>query len=163
MSEHNEENQADRLLDVVTSCLEERKVKFGRYPSGPAVLFICHTQSAIHTCVISARGNRSLLRCVLYVACRVPAEKRPAAAELLTRINYGLPLGTFEMDFSDGEICYRTGIDVTGGDLAPEMVASLIAVTVGTVDRYYPAIMTLLWNDMAPEDAVAMIEETPKE
>lgn len=163
MSEHNEENQADRLLDVVTSCLEERKVKFGRYSSGPVVLFICHTQSAIHTCMISVRENRSLLRCVLYVACRVPTEKRPAAAELLARINYGLPLGTFEMDFSDGEMCYRTGIDVTGGDLAPEMVASLIAVTVGTVDRYYPAIMSFLWNDMAPEDAVAMIEETPKE
>lgn len=163
MSEHNEENRADHLLDVVISCLEERKVKFGRYPSGPAVLFICHTPTAVHTCVISARENRSLLRCVLYVACRVPAEKRPAAAELFTRINYGLPLGTFEMDFSDGEICYRTGIDVTGGDLAPEMVGSLIAVTVGTVDRYYPAIMSFLWNDMAPEDAVAMIEGAPRE
>jgi hypothetical protein len=30
---------------------------------------------------------------------------------------------------------------------------------VGTVDRYLPAIMSFLWNDMAPEDAVAMIEE----
>ncbi|MFZ1935263.1 MAG: hypothetical protein WCB27_08420 [Thermoguttaceae bacterium] len=67
------------------------------------------------------------------------------------------------MDFSDGEICYGTGIDVTGGDLAPEMVASLIAAMVGTVDRYRPAIMSFLWNDMTLEDAVAMIEEAPKE
>jgi hypothetical protein len=84
--------------------------------------------------------------------------KRPAAAELFTRINYGLTIGTFEMDFSDGEIRYRTGIDVTGGELAPEMVMSLIAATVGTVDRYHPAIMSFLWNDMTPEDAVALVE-----
>ena len=79
------------------------------------------------------------------------------------RINYGLTIGTFEMDFSDGEIRYRTGVDVTGGELAPEMLGSLIAATVGTVDRYHPAIMSFLWNDMTPEDAVAMIEEAPDE
>jgi hypothetical protein len=163
MSDHEETNHADHLLGVVTSCLEERKVKFGRYPASPAVLFLCNTKTAIHSCVISVRESRALLRCVLYVACRVPPEKRPGAAELFARINYGLTIGTFDMDFSDGEICYRTGIDVTGGDLAPEMVASLIAATVGTVDRYHPAIMSFLWNDMTPEDAVAMVEESPKE
>jgi hypothetical protein len=99
----------------------------------------------------------------LFVACRIPPEKRQAAAELSARINYGLTIGAFEMDFSDGEIRYRTAIDVTGGDLAPEMVNSMIAATVATVDRYHPAIMSFLWNDMAPEDAVAMIEGSPKE
>jgi hypothetical protein len=163
MSEHDDNNHAERILGIVASCLEERGMKFGRCPVAPAVLFLCHTKSAIHSCVISVRESRALLRCMLYVACRVPPEKRAAAAELFTRINYGLPLGTFEMDFSDGEICYRTGIDVTGGDLASEMVTSLIAATVGTVDRYYPAIMSFLWSDMAPEDAVAMVEESPKE
>ena len=149
--------------NVVIACLEERGVKFGRYPAAPVVMFLCHTKSAVHTCVIGTRENRSLLRCVLSVACRVPPEKRSGAAELITRINYGLTLGTFEMDFSDGEIRYRTSIDLTGGELVPEMVGSLIGATAGTVDRYHPAIMSFLWNDMTPEDAVAMIEEVPGE
>lgn len=90
-----------------------RKALMGVFGSfAPAVLFLCHTKSAIHSCVISVRESRVLLRCMLYVAYRVPPEKQTAAAELFTRINYGLPLGTFEMDFSDGEICYRTGIDL---------------------------------------------------
>lgn len=84
-------------------------------------------------------------------------------AKLFTQINYGLPLGTFEKDFSDGEICYCTGIDVTSGDVVPEMIASLIGATVRTIDRYYPTIISCLWNYMAPKDAVALIDETPKE
>jgi hypothetical protein len=41
------------------------------------------------------------------------------------------------------------------------MVESVISATVGTVDRYYPAIMSFLWSDMDAEDAVAMIEARP--
>jgi len=32
--------------------------------------------------------------------------------EFLTRANYGLNIGNFEMDFQDGEIRFKTAIDV---------------------------------------------------
>jgi hypothetical protein len=39
-----------------------------------------------------------------HVQCRVPKEKRPVLIEYLTRANYGLWLGNFELDLRDGEI-----------------------------------------------------------
>lgn len=38
----------------------------------------------------------------------VKPDKRAAVAEYLTRANWGLYFGTFEMDWSDGQVCFRT-------------------------------------------------------
>ncbi len=38
---------------------------------------------------------------------KAPEEKRGAVAAFLTRANYGLILGSFELDFDDGEIRFK--------------------------------------------------------
>ena len=45
-----------------------------------------------------------------YAICPLNADEdtRPVVAEYLTRANYGLNNGNFEMDYSDGEIRYKT-------------------------------------------------------
>jgi hypothetical protein len=39
--------------------------------------------------------------------------KQQTIAKFITRANYGMSLGNFELDFNDGEIRYKTSIDVT--------------------------------------------------
>jgi hypothetical protein len=39
---------------------------------------------------------------------RAPEEVRLAVAEFLTRANYGMRIGNFELDYSDGEVRYKT-------------------------------------------------------
>jgi hypothetical protein len=159
----DDQNHVQPMLDTVIEQLEQRHFRFAQYRDTPAVMFPYYSSTAIHTCIVDILPDRPFLRCFLHICCRAPEERRPAAAELITRINYGLRLGNFEMDFADGEIRYRAGIDVAGGELTAEMVDAVIGATVGTVDRYFPAIMSFLWSDMAPEDAVAMIEGAPAE
>ncbi|MEO3704272.1 hypothetical protein [Trichormus azollae] len=40
--------------------------------------------------------------------------QRMAVAEFIARGNFGIVIGNFEIDFSDGEIPYKTSIDVKG-------------------------------------------------
>jgi len=47
----------------------------------------------------------------------VISSKRGAVAEFINRANYGIIIGNFEMDFADGEIRYKTSIDVQGDKL----------------------------------------------
>ena len=51
-----------------------------------------------------------------YSLCPVnaPKEKIPYMAEVLTRINYGLKVGNFEMDYETGEIHFKTYVDFFG-------------------------------------------------
>jgi hypothetical protein len=93
-----------------------------------------------------------------HVQRRVPDEKRPALTEYLTRANYGLWLGNFELDLRDGEIRYKTSLHLADGELTAEMLAALLRVNGDTLDRYLPGIMSMLWNDLSAEDALGLTE-----
>jgi hypothetical protein len=49
---------------------------------------------------------------LLYSVCPflVPEERRSEVSEFLTRANYGLAAGNFELDFADGEVRYKTAL-----------------------------------------------------
>lgn len=90
----------------------------------------------------------------------VPPEKRVAVAEFITRANYGLAIGNFEMDYGDGEIRYKTSVDVEGGELTVEMVKTLVYTNLLMMDRYFPGIKSCVWGDATPEEAIARIESS---
>jgi len=86
--------------------------------------------------------------------------KRQAVAEFLTRVNFGLFIGNFEMDFSDGELRYKTAIDVQDGQLTQEMIRKLVYSNVMMMDKYLPGIMSIIYAGTAPVEAVATIQQT---
>ena len=70
----------------------------------------------------------------------------------------GLWLGNFELDFRDGEIRYKTSLHIGDGLLTVDMLSALLGANVATMDRYMPGIMSVLWNDVSPEDAIGLCE-----
>ena len=97
---------------------------------------------------------------IFYSGCaaHAPEEKRPAMAEFLTRANYGMWIGNFEMDYNDGEIRYKTSIDVEGAELTPALIHNAVYANVGTMNRYLPGIMSVIFADVNPADAIKKIE-----
>ena len=83
---------------------------------------------------------------------RVPEHKRPRAAELLARVNYGLRWGAFEVDCEDGEIRYRTGSLVPHGDGQDEILADLFRQAFHVMDDFFP----LLVEGVFASDAVGV-------
>lgn len=78
-------------------------------------------------------------------------------ADLLTRANYGLVLGNFEMDFSDGEVRYHVSHILETGMLEDSLIRRLFSPALLMADRYFPALMQHLHGGL-PEDAVYMAE-----
>jgi hypothetical protein len=89
----------------------------------------------------------------------VPEEKRLAVAEFVTRVNFGLFLGNFEMDFSDGELRFKTSIDVEDGELTQEMIRKLVYSNVMMMDKYLPGIMSIIYAGTSPAEALARIQQ----
>jgi hypothetical protein len=89
-----------------------------------------------------------------FMPVNVPEERRPAMAELLARINYGLALGNFDLDFRDGEVRYRTSIDIAGGRLEPRMMQTLVSINLTVMDRFFPVIMKVIFTAAAPAAAL---------
>ena len=88
----------------------------------------------------------------------VPENKRVPAAVYLTYANYGLTIGNFELDMSDGEVRYKTSIDVEGGQLTNKMIENMVWINVRTMDTYLPGLNKVVYGDADPHEAIVEIE-----
>jgi hypothetical protein len=93
-------------------------------------------------------------------AVNVPEERRPAVAEFITRVNFGLVSGNFEMDWADGEVRFKTGIELTGIPPTTELVTALVQPNLTAVIRYLPGLLKVISNEADPETARADCEES---
>jgi hypothetical protein len=89
----------------------------------------------------------------------IPESKRAEVAEFITRANSRLLLGNFELDFTDGELGYKTSVDVEGGQLTFNMLNNMLYANVITLDIYLPGIMNVLYGNLSPQEAIDLIEE----
>ena len=87
----------------------------------------------------------------------VPEARRHDVAEFICRVNFGLLLGAFEMDFDDGEIAFRTSAPVVGGELPDDALQGLIGANLSTVNDYYPAIMRLIYGEATPLEVLEAV------
>ena len=81
-------------------------------------------------------------------------------AEFITRANYGLHMGCFELDFRDGEIRYKMSISNTALEANPkEEMSCMMSIPCGTIDTYSSGIIGVLSGYEEPEEAVKRCEE----
>lgn len=92
-----------------------------------------------------------------------PPNKRAAAAEFITRANYGMIIGNFEMNYDDGEIRYKTSVDIEGAELSFALVKQAVYANVATVDRYLPGLMAVIYGNADPETAIIRVENSDDE
>ncbi len=110
-------------------------------------------------CYAQAREKQQQFVFYSVLPVNVPDNKRSAIAEFITRANYGMVVGNFEMDFEDGEIRYKTSIDVEGAALLPPLIRQMVYANVIITDRYLPGLMSVIYGGKTPETAIASIEE----
>jgi hypothetical protein len=79
---------------------------------------------------------------LLYSVCpvRVPEERRDEVSRFLTLANYGLAAGNFELDFEDGEIRYKTVLQLQGGELDGMTLRRLVRANGIAMETYLPGI-----------------------
>ena len=111
------------------------------------------------TCFAQVRPDLEQFIFYVVMPMRVPEEMRAAMAEFLTRANYGLVVGNFEMDYEDGEVRYKTSLDVEDTEATTELLRHIVYANVTTMDRYLPGILAVLGGGKSPAEAVAAIDE----
>lgn len=81
---------------------------------------------------------------------KIPQDKRDAVAEFLTRANYGIIIGSFDMDLRDGEVRVRVAQHLAhGGVLTKEAVVALFHLALGMLNRYFPGIMVSQLDELS--------------
>lgn len=89
---------------------------------------------------------------------KVPEEVRVAVSEYLTRANYGLRIGNFELDYSDGEVRYKSSLDFEGQTLTADLIRNAMYPAVHTMDRYLPGLLRVSFGGSTPHEAIEEVE-----
>jgi hypothetical protein len=148
-----------QLFDAVVDYLTEDDWRFHVVKDDTALMLPFRGECGSWQCFGTVDEEKQWFTFYSILPSNVPEEKRVEVAEYITRANYGLVIGNFEMDYADGEVRYKTSVDVEGGELTAKMIENVIRANVMTMDRYFPGLMGVLYGDRDPAEAIAELED----
>ena len=155
-------NSSGQIFKEIVNFFTEDDWPYTKIKGEPVLLTAFQGENGKWNC--SAKVREEQEQFVFYSICPVnaPENKRLAMAEFMTRANSGMIIGNFELDFADGEIRYKTSIDVKGDFLSFELIKQLVYANVTMMDEYLPGIKSVIEEDVEPKDAIAQIESQPQ-
>lgn len=147
-----------QIFETVANFFKEDEWEFFQLEEQTVLQMSFTGENSNWTCYAQARDEDEQF--LFYSVCpvKVPQDMQLAVAEFVARANYGLLIGNFELDFTDGEIRYKTSIDVQDDRLSSALIKQLVYTNVLMMDRYLPGIMAVIYAGASPEQAIAQIE-----
>lgn len=157
---------AGRVYSTITAYFDEAGWDYDAV--GDGITVVCSFKGSKHSwrCLAQAVEGRTLALFYSLALDEVPPERRGEAAVLVTRANYGLLEGAFELDLDDGELRLRTSVGLDRLDdgafgakgLAASLFGGIVLANVFTMDSYLPAILAVAEGSSSAADAVAAVE-----
>lgn len=145
-------------FDAVIAHFEAHGIRYSSKREERRAWFTMNSGSALQKCSFFFDKTGDVLQIRIQYPVMVKEKFRPAAMEFITRANYGLVIGNFEMDCADGEVRYHISHLMEEGRLEDVTIKCLFGTGMGTADRYFPALMRVLFAGETPEDAVDLAE-----
>ena len=92
---------------------------------------------------------------------KVEDSAREMALEYLSRANYGVRIGNFEIDLEDGEIRYKVYLSARGMEKIPgEQIEEALIVAVSMINRYGDNLMKVMMGFAnSAEEEIAAAEK----
>lgn len=142
-----EEPAAGPLMRIAAAYFEQERWPFHLAEDGAALLTSFVGEHGHWTCI--ARANEADEVFLFYSLCpvEVPPARHDAVARRLLTANRDLTLGSFDLDYDDGSIRFRTSLDVEGDRLSVPLVRQLVQANVAMMDHHLPEIRALAGAD----------------
>ena len=134
------EETANSIHDAVVAVRDKKDWKLEQLPRKLIWRTEAATDANSYTCYVQIDPELGQLVFYGIVPHIVPPEDRVESAVALAGINYGLAVGKFELDLTDGELRFSTGIDVTGTRLDPVVLLRMVDNALEMLDAYTPTL-----------------------
>lgn len=109
---------------------------------------------------LEINNSKDTIVMYLYAPSALPERSFALAMDAVARINQEMAVGNVEIvRKKESFFRFRAGIDVEDGDLSTTMLDNLLKIAVDTVERYFPAILSICFAGITPEHAIAKARE----
>jgi hypothetical protein len=159
MSEETPFYGAVTPFDVLLRHFESNQFRFHADPGTKSVQLFITGDCAIYNCRLQLTHDDDLIQIrVHYPVSARDLKIRPLVAETIARANHGMSLGRFDIDPDSGEINFHLGQVVRDRALDDGMIGGVFSAAISTAERYFPAIMRVMFAGHTPADAVYLSE-----
>lgn len=145
------------MFDAVVAFFEEDDWRYDVMPDRNCLRLGFSGKNANFICFAEAHEQIETFAFYSVYPLKVPENKRLPAAEYLTRANYGLFIGNFELDFRDGEVRFKTSVDAEGTEITT-LIKRLVYANVMMADKYFHGLMQVIYSEMEPKLAIEQAE-----
>ncbi len=147
-----------QIFEAVINFFKENNWLFFQMEQEPALQMSFQGENGQWMCLVKVREEQEQLIFYSISPVKVPENKRLVMAEFLSRANFGLSIGNFELNFADGQIRYKTSIAAKGNGVNSALIGQLIFANLLTMDEYLPGIMSIIYTELSAVEAIAQIE-----
>ncbi len=113
-------------------------------------------------CIAQAMEDRGIFLFYSAKPQNIPRERRQAVERLISMLNYELLIGNFEIDADDGDLRFRTSVDLSGildagpegKGAAPELIERAVAHNIMTMDQFLPLIEGVASGRMSVQEGI---------
>ena len=144
----------ERLINL----LDEREVRYSNNDDNQSVWADLRGEVATYRVVAHVDEEAELFQVFGYAPIRIPDGSRPAIAETVARANYGLRVGKFEFDVDQGEMRFHASQVLTADGVDDAVIDRLISTTMSMLDMYLPAVLSVIYGNELPKDAIRCVE-----
>ena len=159
MSESSPFYGSSQAFQTLVAHFEANEFRFHADPDAKSVQLFITGDAVIYNCRVQLTHQDELIQVRIHypVLARDP-KIRPFVAEALARANHGMSIGNFDIDMDTGDINFHLGQVIRGDGLDDEIIGGVFSAGLATADRYFPAIMRVMFAGHTPTDAVYLSE-----
>jgi len=159
MNDHSPSEGFIEAFQILVQHFESNDFRFHADPESKSIQLFITGDAAIYNCRVQLTHEDELIQARIHypVVARDP-KIRPFVAEALARANHGMSIGNFDIDTDSGDINFRLGQVVRGQDLDDQVIGGIFSAALATADRYFPAVMRVMFAGNTPADAVYLSE-----
>jgi hypothetical protein len=155
----DQREQSRNLLETVRDYLEADNFACSLHEQAGFVECGFRGKNGLFVVRIAAAVNPLSLGVLVRIPLVVPDDRRLDMAEAVTRVNYGLLLGSFDFNLTDRTLRFRNSMPVADGTLTQEQFRRLLYAALASVNRYDRAFNRLLFADgLSAAEVVAEVE-----
>lgn len=159
MSENITPYGSSRAFETLVAHFEANDFRFHADHDARSVQLFITGDCAVYNCRVQLTHHDELIQVrVHYPVTARDTKIRPSVAEALARANHGMCLGNFDIDMDTGDIHFHLGQVIRGPGLDDEIIGGVFSAALTTADRYFPAIMRVMFAGHTPADAVYLSE-----
>ena len=159
MSEENPSYGAAMPFEILVHHFASNDFKFHADVESKTVQFFISGDCAVYNCRLQLTHDDELIQVRVHYPVLVrDAKIRPLVAEAIARANHGLSIGAFDIDMDSGEINFHLGQVIRGRELDDDIIGGVLSAALSTGDRYFPAVMRVMFAGHTPADAVYLSE-----